>query len=232
MKNKEKSIVLFSGGLDSTVNFMKAYLETEVVMILTFDYGQQSATWEAEVAKEIADKFSIRYSIIQLNWLKRLETGLANGKIPDFDDTRIDDLDYTKNTARAVWVPNRNGVMINIAASFADKNGIDKIVTGFNKEEGATFPDNSAEFIARVNRALEYSTLYPTQVVCYTIDMNKSEIVKLGIDIGAPFEYIWSCYYGDSKMCGKCESCQRLKRALKSAGYFDEFIKINRWGFK
>jgi 7-cyano-7-deazaguanine synthase len=74
--------------------------------------------------------------------------------------------------------------------------------------------------------------MFHPEVKSYTINMTKKEIVRFGININAPFEYIWSCYRGGSKMCGKCESCQRLKRALKMNNFYDEFCKVNIWGFE
>lgn len=232
MKNKEKSIVLLSSGLDSIINFAKANIETSISLVLTFDYGQQSASWETDNAKKIANRYSLRHKIIELDWVQELGTGLVNGKIPDIETRELDNIEISTQSAKAVWVPNRNGTMINIAAAYADRYEIDKIIVGFNKEEAATFPDNSKEFIDRINKSLEYSTLYHPKVFSYTANMVKSEIVKLGIELNAPYEFLWSCYHGNAKMCGRCESCRRLKRALEQAGFMDEFLKMNRWGFR
>lgn len=227
-----KSLVLLSGGLDSMVNFTKAYEETEVFAIMTFDYGQTSSFREIEAAKSISIKYNVKHILVELDWIKSIDKGLTKGNIPDFDAEKLDDHEYSMASAKAVWVPNRNGVMINTAAAYADRYEIDRIIVGFNKEEGATFPDNSREYVDRVNEALKYSTAYPVQVDCYTLDMDKTEIVRMGMELSAPFEFVWSCYYGEAKMCGKCESCQRLKRALDQAGYTQQFLKYHRLGFR
>ncbi|OHD56237.1 MAG: 7-cyano-7-deazaguanine synthase QueC [Spirochaetes bacterium GWF1_51_8] len=228
---REKSVVLLSGGLDSVVNFKKAFDDTDIALVLNFDYGQQAAVMETTASRDIANAHSAPFRSIPLRWMTDIDKGLTSGDIPDYDPAQLDNLDYANKTAKAVWVPNRNGVMINIAASFAEALGARNIVVGFNKEEGATFPDNTPEYLMRVNRSLEYSTLVKPKVVCYTIDMVKTEIVGLGRQIGAPFEYLWSCYHGGGRMCGKCESCRRLLRALDVSGFADEFKKINRYGF-
>lgn len=225
------SIVLLSGGLDSVVNLKQAQINSDVRMALTFDYGQVSAPREIEAASLITQKAGIPHYIIELPWMKNIGGGLTTGKIPLFDNARIDDAEYGDRTARAVWVPNRNGVMINIAAAFADAMKIDQIVVGFNLEEGATFPDNTPRFIERVNSSLEDSTLHHPIVVSYTIQMNKREILNLGREIDASLEYIWSCYQGGQAMCGECESCRRLKRALNETEYWDQFKKIHFRGF-
>lgn len=228
----KKSIVLLSSGLDSLVNFKKAYDETKVKLILTFDYGQASSKKEIMASSLVAKKFNIEHKVIKLDFLSDISSALKKDTIPDFDEKKFEDNSYTKETAKSVWVPNRNGLFINIAASFSEVYEIDYIVVGFNKEEAKTFPDNSKKFIKKINKSLKYSTLYNPEVYCYTIDMIKSEIVKEGLMVEAPFEYLWSCYRDGDKMCGVCESCQRLKRALKLNNFYEDFLNINMWGFE
>ncbi len=227
---KPESIVLLSGGLDSLVNAQRAFLETDLRLILTFDYGQEAAKKEIEAAACIAEKINVPHRVISLDWLPDIDKGLTKGQAPDYDPEKLDDLAYAANTAKQVWVPNRNGVMINIAAAFAESMNVDFIIVGFNREEAATFPDNSAEYIKRSNAVLEYSTMSHPRVRCYTIGMGKTEIVRQGIEIGADFENLWSCYHDGSQMCGECESCRRLKRALKENRYLEAFNQKNRWG--
>ena len=216
-----KSIVLLSGGLDSAVSLALALKETEVVFCLTFDYGQRSALKEKASAAALAAHYSIEHRIVELAFLKDItNTALVktDRNIPEPDPCDLADDIKTKVTAESVWVPNRNGLFINIAAAFAESYGCNLIVTGFNREEAATFPDNSAEFVCAANSALSYSTLNKVKLVSYTQALDKIEIVKLGQELGLPFKYIWSCYRGEEKMCRRCESCRRLGRAVKAAG--------------
>ncbi len=229
---KKKSIVLLSGGLDSVVNFKMALLRTEVELILTFDYGQAARAKEIKATRMISEKFKILHHIIPLDFLANLEPNLTKGIIPNFNSRKLDDRAYTSKSAKAVWVPNRNGIFLAIAGAYADKYGLETIITGFNEEEGKTFPDNTQDFLDRVNKSFKFSTLNHPKAKSYTIEMDKKDIVRLGIEIDAPFEYVWSCYHGEDKMCGRCESCQRLKRALAENDFMQDFIKINRWGFK
>ncbi len=228
---KKKSIVLLSGGLDSVVNFKEAFLKTDVDLILTFDYNQSCKIREIKATRLISEKFKILHHIIPLPFLSDMEPNLSTGNIPNFDEKKLDDKGYSMKSAKAVWVPNRNGIFLSIAAAYADRYGIDLIITGFNEEEGRTFPDNSEEFIDSVNKSFKLSTMNHPKVKSYTINMQKKEIVKMGIEIQAPFEFVWSCYRGGGRMCGLCESCRRLKRALDENNFMQEFIKLNRWGF-
>jgi len=229
---KNKSIVLLSGGLDSVVNLKMALDQTNIALTLTFDYGQAAAKKELEATTKISNHFNIPHRIIKLDFLDEISNALKKENIIDFDSSRIDDLSYTIKTAKSVWVPNRNGLFLNIAACFADSMNIDEIIVGFNKEEAKTFPDNSLNFIENANKSFEFSTLYHPKVNSFTINKIKTEIVKLGIEIDAPFKYIWSCYRNTTKMCGVCESCGRLKRALKQNNFYEKFIEINIWGFE
>lgn len=212
-----KSIVLLSGGLDSTVNFCEALRKTEVSKVLTFDYGQRAAQKEIESAQKICESYHVPHEALQLRWLSKItKTALvdATQELPRLHTSELDDLAKTNLSAQSVWVPNRNGVFINIAASFAESLGAQTIVVGFNAEEAATFPDNSASFVEQINESLNYSTLNHPRVMCYTQDLNKKQIVQLGKELRAPFELMWSCYEGGITPCQQCESCKRFYRAM------------------
>jgi len=221
-KSLRKSIVLLSGGLDSTVAFKKVYDETDVILALSFNYGQRAAEKEIEAAKRICQRFSVNHRVIELPWLREItDTSLVDREkaLPQLRESELDNsTGKADESAQAVWVPNRNGVFINIAASFCESLGADLLVTGFNAEEAATFPDNSPQFIGAINGSLQFSTLKDIEVVSPTLGFDKAGIVQLGIEIDAPMEEIWSCYEDGDRMCGKCESCMRLKRALSASG--------------
>lgn len=220
-KSLRKSVVLLSGGLDSTVAFKKVYDETNVILALSFNYGQRAAQKEIEAAKRICQRFSVKHRVIDLPWLKEITaTSLVDRKkaLPQLKESELDNkAGKASESAQAVWVPNRNGIFINIAAAFCEILEADLLVTGFNAEEAATFPDNSPQFIGAINASLQFSTLKDMEVVSPTLGFDKAGIVDLGIEIGAPLEEIWSCYEDGDRMCGKCESCMRLKRALSSS---------------
>lgn len=222
-----KSVVLLSGGLDSAVSLVKALKETEVLLCLTFDYGQRAAQKEKESATCLASYYKVRHRLVKLGFLKSItKTALVNAgaDIPEPEQVELDDYKKAKATAEAVWTPNRNGVFINVAAAFAEAFGCDIIVAGFNREEAVTFPDNSEDFVNAANRTLNYSTLNKVKLVSYTQSLDKIEIVKQGMIEGLPFQYIWSCYRGEDKMCGLCESCLRFRRAAKAAGLAGGFF--------
>ena len=120
----------------------------------------------------------------------------------------------TVESAKAVWVPNRNGLFLNIAAAYADSFNLDYIIYGANKDEGTTFPDNTEEFRKNISEVFETSTLQKPKVIAPLINYTKDDIVKIAINNNVPLNLIWSCYDTGKYHCGVCESCQHLKRAL------------------
>jgi 7-cyano-7-deazaguanine synthase len=212
-----KSIVLLSSGLDSTVNFLMALRETKILLSLTFDYGQKAREREIYFSKKICERYKVPHKVIYLDFLREINKSALGdkGNIPLLSESDFSKEEILRETAQAVWVPNRNGLFLNIAACFAESLEADLIVTGFNREEAQTFPDNSKEFLTEANKFFTYSTLRKPKVISYTQDLNKKELVEKGIGLGLPFELIWSCYLGEELMCGTCESCQRLWRATE-----------------
>ena len=206
-----KGIVLLSGGLDSLVSLGLSIKEYGVELALTFDYGQKSAKYEIEASRKICEYYGIKHKVIVLDWLKDItHTSLvSNDQIPEGNG--LNDL---TESAKNVWVPNRNGLFLNIAGSFADSEDYDYILIGANKEEGETFPDNTQMFLDRINLEFEYSTRKQPRVVAPLINSDKNDIVRLALENEIPLEFVMSCYAGGTKHCGKCESCVRLKNAL------------------
>lgn len=218
--NVVKSVVLLSGGLDSFVSLALSKEEYNIELALTFDYGQKSVLQEIAASKKICEYYKIEHKVIKLDWLKEItQTALVSDK--EVPLTTLNDLssdEFVNKSAVSVWVPNRNGAFLNIAASYADSYDYDYIIFGANKEEGTTFPDNTQEFIDRINAAFEYSTQKKPKAIAPLINMEKSDIVKSAAENNVPLELTRSCYSLQDRHCGVCESCVRLKRALEQNG--------------
>jgi 7-cyano-7-deazaguanine synthase len=204
--------VLLSGGLDSTVALALAgEAGLSAVAALFFDYGQHAARREERAARAVAERFSLGFERIELPWLARISSSalVGGGAAPPWRADRLDDA-----SPRAVWVENRNGILVNIAAFFAAETGCDAVIAGFNREEAEAFPDNSEAFVERINAALELGCARPVRLVCPTIRMTKRRIVERALALDIPWELLWSCYGGGDRPCGSCESCLRLERAV------------------
>ena len=219
MSKRAPSVVLLSGGLDSAANLAFCAEQDHPVLALTCRYGQKAADPEVRSAQALCKHYGIKHEVVDLSWLGALGGSAlteASETPPSIESSLLDDATTTRKTAKAVWVPNRNGVLINVAAAYAERQAATRVVVGFNREEAVTFPDNSADFLYRASDSLALSTANGVSVFCYTTQLDKREIVaKLrALPKKFPFELVWSCYTAGPKACGVCESCQRLKRAL------------------
>lgn len=222
-QKQKKAISILSGGLDSTVA-TSALKEEYEIHALTFDYGQRSAQREIESSKQICHKLGIKHTVMDLTWLGKLGKSaltVHDKEVPQLESDKLDDKETCDETARKVWVPGRNVVFTAIATAFAEAKDAEKIIVGWDLEEAVTFPDNSREFLEAFNKTLEIGTLEGVQIEAPVIDLNKNEIVELGEKVRAPMELSYSCYMGEKKHCGTCESCMRRKRAFEMANIED-----------
>jgi len=215
------ALALLSGGLDSTVAAALYRARRGPLRAALFvDYGQRAAAPEARAARAVGAALGCPVRIASLPLLGEItSTALVDrgASLPHPEPSRLDDDAGAAASADAVWVPNRNGLLVNLAAAVAEAEGLPVVVVGFNAEEAATFPDNSARFVARLNAALDDSTRGRVRVECPTLAMTKAGLLAEGRAIGAPIELSWSCYEGGERPCGRCESCQRRRRAEAAA---------------
>jgi 7-cyano-7-deazaguanine synthase len=201
---KPKSIILLSGGLDSTVSAAIAKKRTNPLFALTFNYGQRAAKMEILASKKICKALNLKHKVVKFQFLKTFKKLVLLQSDETVDPKKL-------QKVSDVWIPNRNGLFINIAASYAEYYGAELIITGFNREEAHEFPDNKPQFIATINHALMFSTLKKVKVRSYVSDYSKKQIYKLGLKYKVSLKHIYSCYLGGKKMCGKCASCLKLK---------------------
>jgi len=218
---KRKAVVLLSSGLDSSVNLFEAHQKEEVLLALTFDYGQKAAKKEIEHSAKLAAYLKVPHKVLALPWFKDFNKSsllMDSEKVPTGKQVDIQSHEQSLQTAKSVWVPNRNGIFLNIGAAFAEALGAQIVIPGFNAEEATTFPDNSEAFMTELTRSLSFSTANHVEVECYTVKLQKPEIVKKGLSLNMPWHLLWPCYFSKEKWCGECESCLRSKRAFASAG--------------
>jgi len=215
----KQAVLLLSSGLDSAANLALGRVLFEIKLALSIDYGQKSAAQELRHAAALSRYFGIEHVVLSFPGFSEVLAAGRGGALLDQGASiprpdSLDDLSVTQKTAKQVWVPNRNGFFINVAATLAESRGLDALVVGFNREEAATFPDNGPEFMRAATEALRYSTQNQVEVMSATVGMNKLEIVQALSKAAFPFEMLWSCYRNEAVHCGKCESCLRLERAL------------------
>ena len=221
----KRAVVLFSGGLDSTACLYWAKKNYDEVTMLVINYGSNEERVTNRVAEFFSKELNVPLKIIKLGFLEEFSklrgTTLVGGETPKVTAEELEDFERAKETAKSVWVPARNVVLIAVAASLLDALGGGDIIVGFNAEEGATFPDNTPEFVEKMNEMLRYGTMAEVRVVAPLIDLDKKGIAKLLKELNAKYEYSNSCYMpkgftedGKPIHCGQCESCVRRHRGL------------------
>lgn len=213
------AVALVSGGLDSGVA-CALHLESggTIRLGLFCCYGQRAAGREESAARNLADQLRFPLAVIDLPWLVRLgSSGLLDcGRtLPDPERDGWSRVGL-EASARAVWVPARNAVFVAIAAAHAEGMGVGWVLAGFNREEAATFPDNSPAFVAAANGFLAHGTRSGVRVAAPTADLDKAAIAAHARRLALPREWFWSCYLGGERACGLCESCRRSERAWRS----------------
>ncbi len=222
MTPNDKALILMSGGLDSLValDYAQKHLNIPIDLALTFDYGQKSLKHEIKASSDICKYYGLKHEIIKLDWLKNItKTSLVS------DNTLPDNNFNTIESALSVWVPNRNALFLNIAGCYCDANNYKYIIYGANKDESQNFPDNTEVFRQQITKLFETSTLIHPQVIAPLINYSKNDIVKIAVEDSVPLELVWSCYVSGEKHCGKCESCNHLKKAL-IANHCKKYINI------
>jgi len=224
-KNKKKALVLCSSGLDSLYNLLRAKKDFSDVMVAFIDYDQKASPQEYLHVKRICTALKVNFIKMDMPWYRTLFSTLIDRSKPILNFSTLGAVPLTGKPSE--WVPNRNAVFVNSAAAVAESGGFDTIIVGINKEEAERYPDNSKEFLEKANDLLRISTLTAPRLMSYSADMIKprifAEVLPLMEEFGLGKEYIWSCYDSYEKMCGVCESCLRLKRAIK------ENKKENEW---
>lgn len=217
----KSAVVCLSGGLDSSVSLLWAQKKYKNIITLFFNYKQKALNQEREASKYFSDLIGSDFLEVDLSFLGDASNSSLNSpdiKVPTGLDVDINNEQISEKTAKSVWVPNRNGLFVSVAASIAEAKNYDEVVVGFNLEEAETFPDNSTDFVLKTNEALSYSTKNKIKLVSPTIDLNKVEILKMGLELELEPKKVWPCYKDSKEICRTCESCKRFLRATTELG--------------
>jgi 7-cyano-7-deazaguanine synthase len=242
---KKSAIILLSGGLDSTVCLWWAKKQSyNEVHCITFEYGSKEEVVLKQVTKKLGELAEVNnHEFISLDFLsdfsKRIGSSLVQGsrnELPKLSNEELDDFEASSKSAKSVWIPARNLLFLSIAGAYSETIGGEvDIITGFNLEEGTTFPDNTQDFIDDFTRAASRGIMNAkVNVLSPIVGMTKSEIVDLGMKFNVPFSHSNSCYnpkgfdINDNPIhCGLCESCLRRKRGFKESSIKDPTIYDN-----
>lgn len=213
------ALIVYSGGLDSTVllHYLKA--NGKAFAALMFDYGQKHKK-ELEFAVANCKKLGVPYDIANLTPI----TSLFGGNSLTDSGVDVPEGGYKDENMKSTVVPNRNMIMISIAAARAISLGTDEVAYAAHSGDHAIYPDCRPEFADALDGVLRLCHYWPVKLCRPFVNMTKADIVKLGDQLGVDFSLTWSCYKGGPLHCGKCGTCVERKEAFALAGVADPTV--------
>lgn len=221
-----KKVVLLSGGIDSTTCLALAVSECggENVTALSVFYGQKHSK-EMAAARNVAAHYGVRL-------LEQDIAGImsySNCSLLAGSSEKIEHKSYAEQLAEhgegtaSTYVPFRNGLLISAAAAIAISLNADAICYGAHADDaaGRAYPDCTPEFYAAMDSAIYEGSGHICRLEAPLLHKNKTQVVELGLSLGAPYKYTWSCYEGGDKPCGECGTCIDRANAFKANGVDD-----------
>jgi 7-cyano-7-deazaguanine synthase len=214
---KSGAVVLLSGGMDSCVCAALAARDHQVAAA-HISYGQRTEERERRAFLAICDSLGIRARLLVKNEALRAIGGsaLTDPKI------QVPESDAIGRDIPVTYVPFRNAHFLSVAVSWAEVLGAEKVYIGAVEQDSSGYPDCRAAYYQAFNEVVKTGTKAgQVEIVTPLIAMRKAEIVKLGLELNAPFDLTWSCYSREDSACGVCDSCVLRLRAFRDAGALD-----------
>ncbi len=232
---KPLAIVLLSGGLDSCVTAAIAARDHDLAL-LHANYGQRTERRELRAFREIADHYGVpeeRRLVLNQRYLAQIggsaltQPGIAVPAADLSPTNRRGQTGLASTDIPATYVPFRNANLLAAAASWAEVLGAGAILAGAVEEDSSGYPDCRRVFYDAFEAAIDAGTRPKTTIRIITpiIGMRKAEIIKLGMELGAPLHLTWSCYRNEDVPCGTCDSCALRARGFEVAGIRDPLSK-------
>jgi 7-cyano-7-deazaguanine synthase len=216
-QGKQRAVVLLSGGMDSCVCAALAARDHEVAA-LHISYGQRTEERERRAFSEICDRLGIRDRLVVHNEALSAIGGSA------LTDPRIavPESHAIGRDIPVTYVPFRNAHFLAVAVSWAEVMSAEKIYIGAVEQDSSGYPDCRPAYYQAFNQVIKAGTKEGNiEIVTPLIGMRKAEIVRLGLELNAPFDLTWSCYSREDAACGMCDSCVLRLRAFEAVGVTD-----------
>jgi 7-cyano-7-deazaguanine synthase len=211
-----KVVLVYSGGLDSTVLLYQLLSEGHEVKALSVNYGQRHAK-ELEAARALAAGRGVEHRVLDLSVLTSLFPDVALTS-PHAD---VPQVEYSPQSMALTTVPNRNMVLVSVALAWAAHLKFDAAAFAAQAGLTTTYPDCRQEFASAMDGAARRCDWEPLAVLAPFVTWTKGDVVRRGAELGVPFERTWSCYVGGQKHCGRCGTCRDRRQAFIHAGVAD-----------
>ncbi len=212
------AVVLLSGGMDSCVTAAIA-AETHELALLHVNYGQRTQARELRAFREQARHFGAKHTLeVDLPHLGRIGgSSLTDRRL------EVERFEEVGEGIPSTYVPFRNGLLLSVAAGWAEVLGAEAIYVGAVEPDAPGYPDCRPAFFEAFEKAIDLGTRPETRIRIVTpvIRMTKEEIVRRGLELNAPFHLTWSCYQREDLACGVCDSCHRRLEAFRAVGVPD-----------
>ena len=214
----KKTVIIVSGGIDSTT--LAYYLKDKGhdLYVLSFNYGQKQVK-EILIAEKIAKKLSIPFQLVNIQKIG----GLLKSSLTDKKE-KIPKGHYAKESMKSTVVPNRNMIMLSIAAGYARSIKANYLAYAAHGGDHLIYPDCRPGFVRALRMALAESFGYQKpwpELIAPFVSFDKTDIIRMGYMLRVPFELTYSCYKGLDKHCGVCSTCIERKEAFKKANVSD-----------
>lgn len=211
-----KTVAIFSGGLDSTVLLHVLLAQGDEVLALSVDYGQRHRR-ELDHARRIAAEIGVRWQLADLSAIRPLLACSSQTS----DDLPVPHGHYAAENMKQTVVPNRNMIMLSVAAGWAISQRAVRVAYGAHAGDHTIYPDCRPEFAEATGRAIALADWHHVDLHCPFITLSKADIVRLGAQHGVDFASTWSCYEGGELHCGRCGTCVERKEAFQRASVAD-----------
>jgi 7-cyano-7-deazaguanine synthase len=219
---QSKTVLIYSGGIDSTVLLYDLLNSGHDVQALSVNYGQRHIK-ELDCAKSLCNQLNVEHHVADLTALNPLLSGSSLTS----PHVQVPEGHYEDESMKATVVPNRNMILLSIATGWAMSTGASSVSYAAHSGDRAIYPDCREEFADAMNSVMEIAGWDKVSLNRPFSSLNKADIVKLGDELGVPFEQTWSCYKGGQVHCGVCGTCVERREAFQLTGVTDPTIYDN-----
>lgn len=222
-----KAVVLLSGGLDSStlLHYVIKRLWAGEVYALSFIYGQkhqcelQAAAWQAQAAGVKA------HDVVDMSFFSALIPGGSALTDERQAVPRLADLAAAELSQPPTYVPNRNMMLLSLAAAYAEARGVTSLFYGAQTQDSYGYWDCTPEFLEKINAVLGLNRRNPVTVVAPFVNLRKADEIRLGLTLGVDYAHTWTCYRGGVTPCGECPSCVERADAFREVGIADPLTR-------
>lgn len=208
------SLIILSGGMDSVT--LLHYKKESIALAVSFDYGSNHNSKEIDCAVKQCQLLGIDHIVIPLGFMGHyFKSSLLSGA------DQIPEGSYTDENMKSTVVPFRNGIMLSIACGLAESNGLSHVMMANHGGDHTIYPDCRPDFVRAMNDAMRSGTYEGITLEAPFTNMSKSDIARIGKELGVDYSLTYSCYKGGEKHCGKCGTCVERREAMAEAGIDD-----------